>query len=528
MKNLTCLMTVLFICVQIQATKLPEDELNKVQKTSTAQEKSDEQTNNQSFNKLKMLNGNFALGCQDTTAGSYVPYMKNYVYSPYIQVPSGDSVFFDFYIRGSFSDDYNSDYWLCQVSPDSGSNWYYISNPYGDTSGVNEKYINAPVEWDSFIQSYPPDGILNDYAGSTLRFRWYFRSDADTPEGEGIFLDDISLVVDGSTIFFEDFEDANMEDWETVDGNDMPGFWHQTIINSFNGQSWAMNDPDIGPQGGYDEHWYQTFDSPPVVLPSGQINTLTFMQYRIVEPPYNYPPWDGYDGTNIRISSDGGSSWTILNNANPPYNCSSLYSFGYEFDEGTGIPGWAGSSNGWEPVIVTIPSDYDGKEVIIRYAFASDIGYSTSQHPELIGWIIDDINIADILTNNGETNEGWVTESQVPLVGNYWNIVYVGSTSVGSNEQGDRSQPINYCLSQNYPNPFNPDTRISYQIPEFSFVTLKVYDLLGNEITTLISEIKSAGKYEVTFNANELASGIYFYQLKAGSFTDTKKMVLLF
>ena len=85
----------------------------------------------------------------------------------------------------------------------------------------------------------------------------------------------------------------------------------------------------------------------------------------------------------------------------------------------------------------------------------------------------------------------------------------------------------NYVLSQNYPNPFNPITTINYQIPEISFVTLKVYDVLGNEIATLINEEKPAGNYEIEFDAMGLSSGMYFYQLQAGGFAETKKMVLL-
>jgi len=84
-----------------------------------------------------------------------------------------------------------------------------------------------------------------------------------------------------------------------------------------------------------------------------------------------------------------------------------------------------------------------------------------------------------------------------------------------------------YSLSNNYPNPFNPTTNIKYKIPELSFVTLKVYDVLGNEITTLVNNEKPVGSYEVEFNATALPSGIYFYRLQAGSFVETKKMVLL-
>ena len=86
---------------------------------------------------------------------------------------------------------------------------------------------------------------------------------------------------------------------------------------------------------------------------------------------------------------------------------------------------------------------------------------------------------------------------------------------------------LDYHLSNNYPNPFNPKTIIKYQIPELSFVTLKVYDVLGNEVTSLVDEEKSAGSYEVIFTATGLPSGIYFYQLKAKEHIETRKMLLL-
>lgn len=85
----------------------------------------------------------------------------------------------------------------------------------------------------------------------------------------------------------------------------------------------------------------------------------------------------------------------------------------------------------------------------------------------------------------------------------------------------------NFCLFQNYPNPFNPSTKIKYQIPSSSKVILKVYDVLGNEIATLVDEFRNAGRYEVTFDATNLSSGIYFYRLQAGNFIETKKMLLL-
>ena len=96
-------------------------------------------------------------------------------------------------------------------------------------------------------------------------------------------------------------------------------------------------------------------------------------------------------------------------------------------------------------------------------------------------------------------------------------------------------QPLTFKLEQNYPNPFNPTTKISWQSPVSSWQTIKVYDILGNDVATLVNEYKPAGRYEVEFNpasgnrsaSGGLASGIYFYQLKAGSFVETKKMILL-
>ena len=84
-----------------------------------------------------------------------------------------------------------------------------------------------------------------------------------------------------------------------------------------------------------------------------------------------------------------------------------------------------------------------------------------------------------------------------------------------------------YALVQNFPNPFNPSTTIRYQIPQDGIVTLKIYDVLGSEVATLVNEEKVAGKYEVNFNASSLASGVYLYKIQAGSFNSSKKMLLI-
>jgi len=103
-------------------------------------------------------------------------------------------------------------------------------------------------------------------------------------------------------------------------------------------------------------------------------------------------------------------------------------------------------------------------------------------------------------------------------------LVTEGGTSV---EKLSFNNPKSYRLSQNYPNPFNASTKIEYTIADANFVQLKLYDVLGKEIKTLVSERMSAGKHTVYFDASDLASGIYVYQIKAGDFNDMKKMTLL-
>jgi hypothetical protein len=87
--------------------------------------------------------------------------------------------------------------------------------------------------------------------------------------------------------------------------------------------------------------------------------------------------------------------------------------------------------------------------------------------------------------------------------------------------------PESYSLMQNYPNPFNPTTVIKWSLKEAAFVTLKIYDVMGREVGTYVNEKLNIGIYETTFDGSDLSSGVYYYKLQAGNFTDTKKMMLI-
>lgn len=96
-----------------------------------------------------------------------------------------------------------------------------------------------------------------------------------------------------------------------------------------------------------------------------------------------------------------------------------------------------------------------------------------------------------------------------------------------SNQSVSSIVPSDYALLQNYPNPFNPTTTISFSIPKSGLVTLKIYNVLGKELATLVNEVKSAGSYNLNFNATELSSGVYFYKIESGNFSDIKRMMLI-
>ena len=118
------------------------------------------------------------------------------------------------------------------------------------------------------------------------------------------------------------------------------------------------------------------------------------------------------------------------------------------------------------------------------------------------------------------------TNSSTPIVSSTA-ICEIYSPSVDGIEGKTSSSLNTFELSQNYPNPFNPATIINYQIPKEGIVTIKIFDTLGKEVKTLVNAYKSQGKYSVSFDASHLASGVYFYRMQAGSFVETRKLILM-
>jgi hypothetical protein len=172
----------------------------------------------------------------------------------------------------------------------------------------------------------------------------------------------------------------------------------------------------------------------------------------------------------------------------------------------------------------------------------------------LIQWKVYAYNVIEVLTTSDTiwiAPGNWIVQDIIPA--NSVDLSLLGiptftipgldtklTDEIVTSVQNEEQNPIAFSLEQNYPNPFNPSTTIRYAIPsviasgakQSQLVTLKVYDVLGNEVATLVNEEKPAGSYEVNFNSHSdegqnLSSGIYFYKLQAGSLVETKKMILL-
>lgn len=158
------------------------------------------------------------------------------------------------------------------------------------------------------------------------------------------------------------------------------------------------------------------------------------------------------------------------------------------------------------------------KNVGGNHNVVADDGSFTSGAPSTSNWVYD-----HVFTEPGENPYYCVNHGSAGGNGMSGNVTVVAPTGVAKQDG-----LINgFKLEQNYPNPFNPSTKISWKSPVGGRQTLKVFDVVGSEITTLIDEVKPAGEYQVKFSGSGLASGIYYYQLKTGNLVETKKMILL-
>jgi hypothetical protein len=153
---------------------------------------------------------------------------------------------------------------------------------------------------------------------------------------------------------------------------------------------------------------------------------------------------------------------------------------------------------------------YDSLQVYTGIACDLNAGYAGGER--FVKYVVND---SDAVFWGDWSNHSWDAN------------FHLNGTLLPTDVEEDEFLPTQFSLEQNYPNPFNPSTKISWQSPIGSHQTLKIYDMLGNEVATLVDEYLEAGNYEVEFSADGLTSGIYFYKLTSGNFSETKKMILL-
>ncbi len=189
-----------------------------------------------------------------------------------------------------------------------------------------------------------------------------------------------------------------------------------------------------------------------------------------------------------------------------------------------------------------------GKEKLVNRINYTDRNYSTSSRRvknfegQAHAHIFKKGNRIRIKLTNLDTapDDQWFLGTNpfvLPVLNNGYNYIYLNNKSyidlpvVNAGSEADElngtQNPYTFTLMQNYPNPFNPLTMISFEVPSKMLVSLKIYDMLGREVKTIVNDLRNAGKYSVAFDGTNLSSGVYFYKLTAGSFTDTKRMILV-
>jgi photosystem II stability/assembly factor-like uncharacterized protein len=232
------------------------------------------------------------------------------------------------------------------------------------------------------------------------------------------------------------------------------------------------------------------------------------------------------------LTTNGGSTWI---HDHTGYNYEFLYI--YFFDNNIGwICGTSGvvlltENNGIPVELTDFSGSVKGNSIFLNWQTATELnnnGFEVERKCDKKDW-----SKLGFVTGHGTTTQKqfYQFQDQPERNGIYSyrlrQIDYDGTFEYSDEISVDFTPQYTFELEQNYPNPFNPLTIIKYQIPKLDFVTLKVYDVLGNEILTLVNEKIPAGSYEFDFDAAGLPSGIYLYRLQAGEFMETKKMILI-
>ncbi len=236
------------------------------------------------------------LACQNAQ-NSYNTNMENYIETGLITLPNSSEIRADFMVRGAFTDPDqfpNVDYWGWFISIDNGTTWRYMSNPYAVTGGNNYVYSDTPAEFASFVESYSTDGYISNFAGQQVKFRWLFHSDADTPNGEGLMIDDFKIFynvfapVPSNLTAVKNGANVDLA-WTAPGGNGEAGWVHLDSGENTNGNGVGLANPAV-----FDCAFKKTAEE--MVAYSGfRISKIKF--FPIEDVPFTVKIWTGGNGT---------------------------------------------------------------------------------------------------------------------------------------------------------------------------------------------------------------------------------------
>ena len=245
--------------------------------------------------------------------------------------------------------------------------------------------------------------------------------------------------------------------------------------------------------------------------------------------------WFGGSGGDIRFTTDGGATWNktkLFLSSSTVYDITIKEGYIWMTNDGGAIV-----RNYSDPTVIPVELTAFTANVSGNYV---KLNWNTATETNNKGYFVERKGSADekwssISFVNGKGNSTTISEysfiDKPETTGKYSyrlkQVDFDGTFNYSGVVEANMTAPKNFDLTQNFPNPFNPSTTIRYSVPVASKVTVKVFDILGKEVASLVNEMKQAGNYEVMFNASQLSSGIYFYKLQAGSFNATKKLTLI-
>jgi len=311
------------------------------------------------------------------------------------------------------------------------------------------------------------DGVLRSLDNGET----WWSSDSTPEHVYAITVTNAGTVLAGSRSVHRSTDDGDT--W-TESGEGIDLFWVFAMVGTHRGSVVAGGDPGLFRSTDDGLTWSEVTGSP--------LYTVWGLRTDVIGNVYAYGP-----GGGIGRSTDDGETWQRIN---------------------TGLPQY--------PYIFALAATDEG---VLYAAHYNDLYRSTNQGG--LWELVDSVSVPLTIKSLAQHPNGHLFAA-TSGVG-----VYRSTESVTHASDSPDLEPLTFELYQNYPNPFNPSTRIAYSIPKAGHISLKVFDLLGREVATLMNEIQPAGSQSVTFDGSGLASGIYFYRFQAGDFVTTKKMVLL-